>query len=108
MLVVAALLAPPSAAAHKFQPADIQNIKCDDMSLADFTQQIFYRHFAILEIQLHRGRSLDTHLMFFRSLGKSFKPSFNNKCGKFIAVNLCKYGIYICKTTIGDPAFLPV
>ena len=76
--------------------------------LAYLTQQVFYRHFTILEIKLHRGRTLYSHLMFFRSLGKTLKATLQDKGGKFISVHFGKYGIHIRKSTIRDPAFLPV
>ena len=78
------------------------------MTLANFAQHIFYRHFTILEIQLNSRRTFNSHFMFFRALGKSFKSSFNNKRSKLIAIYFRKHGIHICKAAIGDPAFLSV
>ena len=78
------------------------------MSLADFSQHIFHRHLAILEIELNGRGSLNAHLVFFRTLRKPFKASFYNKRGEFIAVYFCKNGVHIGKTTVGNPAFLPV
>src|SRR5580704_743228 len=39
---------------------------------------------------------------------KAFKISLNYKCRKFLTVNFCKDSIYIRKSAIGYPAFLPV
>src|ERR1700737_1137055 len=78
------------------------------MPLAYLAQYIFHRHLTILEIQLYGGGAFVPPLMFFRPLAKSFKAALNNKGREFIAINLGKYGIYVCKTAIGDPTFLPV
>ena len=78
------------------------------MSLTDSAEQVIYGHFTILEIQLHGRRSFNTHFMFFRTLGKSFKPTFNNKRGEFVSINLGKYGVYVSETTICYPAFLAI
>ncbi len=78
------------------------------MSAANFSQQVFYRHFTILEIQLNCTTSFDTHFMLFRSLCKSFHTTLYNKSGKLIAIYFCKHNVDICKTTICDPAFLSI
>src|SRR5258708_18125453 len=78
------------------------------MTFPNFPQEVVHRDLTILEIELHGRRSFDPHLMFFRALGKSFEPSFYDERGEFIAVYLRENGIDICKSPVGDPAFLPV
>ena len=78
------------------------------MSLADLSQHILYRHFRILEIKLHRRRAFNAHFMLLWSLGKAFRATVNYKRSEFIPVHFGKYRIYICKATVGDPAFLSV
>ena len=78
------------------------------MSFADLTQQVFYRHLAILKIQLNSRRALDTHFVLFGALGKTFETSFHDKCGELVSVDLGEYGIDIRKAAVGDPAFLAI
>ena len=88
--------------------ANVEDIESNFMSFANFTQYIYYRNLTILEIELHSRRPFDTHFVFFRSLGESFKSTFYNETREFISINLCEDGIDVCETTVSDPAFLSV
>src|SRR6185295_412876 len=79
----------------KFQAAYIENIEGDNMALPDFSQNIFNRHFTILEIELNGGRTLDAHLVFLRAAGEPLKIFFNNERCKFFSIYFGKNSKYI-------------
>ena len=47
------------------EAADVQNVEGHDVAAADFMQQIFLGHLAILEKDRRRGAAVQAHLFFF-------------------------------------------
>src|SRR5690349_13749756 len=77
------------------KPADIQNVERHDVSAADFVQQVFFRHLAILEEDRNGGTAAQAHFLFFGPHGKSGKPALDDKRRKFLAVDFGKNGVYV-------------
>src|SRR6185369_5632722 len=94
-----------TANAHgaKLEASDVQNVEGDDVSLADFAKQIFCGNLTVCEDERARGRSSDTHLVFFGADREARKSFFNQKCGELFAVDFREDGEKVGKAGIGDP-----
>ena len=92
----------------KFETANIQCIKRDKVSFANFTEYIFCGNFYVFKKYLACGGSFNTHFIFFRPEGKSFHVALHNESGEFFAGNFGKNDKYIRKTCVGYPHFLSV
>src|SRR5208337_4189241 len=66
----------------QLQASDIENVECDDVAAADFTQQVFHGHGHVIEIDRCGGTAGDTHLVFFGSAGYAGKLSLDQTRGK--------------------------
>src|SRR4030095_620585 len=91
----------------KFKATDVEDVESDLVALADFTEQVFNWRANIRENQRGSARSLDAHLVFFRTRGQS-RLSLNNKRAELVAINLGKHDKDVGETTVGDPHLLPV
>ena len=101
-------LRPTQSSCTKFQATDIQNVERDLVAFSDLTQYILHRYFTVLEIQLHRGRSLDAHFLLFGTLREAFHPALQNESRELGSIDLGKHGIDLRKSAVGDPTFLSV
>ena len=81
----------------KFEASDIEDIEGDFVPLADFAQNVFYRHLAVIEDDLSGRGALDTHLLFFIANNEPVKGFLDQKGGEFLFIDLGKNGVNVSK-----------
>ena len=99
-----------AAHAHgaQLEAADVQNVEGDDVALADFAEQVFHRHLAIVQNQRAGGRAANAHLVLFGADGESGKVPLDQKCGELFAVDLGEDGEQVGEAGVGDPHLFAV
>ncbi len=91
----------------EFKPAQVQNVKCNDVAAAHFAQQIFNWHLYVIEVNRAGRTSLNAHLLFFRSRFYSLERFFHQKSSQLV-VHLGEHSEQIRRAAIGNPHLLPV
>src|SRR5581483_6782556 len=99
-----------AAHAHRtqFETAHIKNVEGDHVPLADVAEHVFDRHFAIIEDDGAGGRPTDAHLVLFAANREAGEVSFDQKRGKFLAVDFGEDGEQVSKPRVGDPHLLAI
>ncbi len=90
------------------ESADIQNIEGDDVAAADFMQQIFLGHQAILKKDRRGGAAVQTHLFFFGAGREAGVAALDDEAGEFFAVDFGEDDVDVGKAAVGDPHLLAV
>ena len=85
----------------EFETADVEGVEGDLVAFADLAQQIFQRRFRIREHQRCCARTLDAHLVLFRSWRQSFL-SLDDEGGEFVAINFREHDKDVGKAAVGD------
>ncbi len=85
-----------------------KNVEGDGRALADFAEQVFDRHFAVVEDDGAGGRTANTHLVLFGADGESGEGSLDQKRRKFLAIDFRKDREQVGETGVGDPHFFAV
>src|SRR5207245_10014339 len=98
----------PRAGGAERKPADIEDVEGDDMSAADFVQQVFAGHLAILEEDRDARTAAQAHFLFLGPDRKSRKAALDDKGGKFFAVHFREDREYSRESAVGDPHVLAV
>src|SRR5207302_4300751 len=83
--------------------ADVENVEGNDVTTADFVQQVFARHVAILEEDRRGGTAAQAHFLFLRADGKSGEAALDNKGGELFAIDFCGNGENVSESAVGDP-----
>ena len=97
------------AASPGFNAAAIEDIERDLEALLALSQQVFSRHRAIVEVQLHRRGAFDAHLLLLRAGGEARVAPLHDKSRKVLVLfDFGKDDEHIGKTAIGNPDFLAV
>ena len=78
------------------------------MAFADFAQQIFFGHTAVIQDDRRRRRSADAHLLFFRARLEAWKSALHDERAELFAINLGKDNDDVGKAAVGDPHFLAI
>ena len=101
---------PASAHAHcaQLEAADVQDVEGDQMTLADFAQQIFNGHFAVVQNDWASGGAANAHLVLFRAHRESGKILLYQEGGEFLAIDLREYGEQVGESGVGDPHLLAI
>ena len=92
----------------EFQPADVQDIKRDDVPAPNFAKQVFDRNPDVVKIHRRGRTALDAHFVFFGAAGHAGKAALHQERRELLAAYFSEYGKEVCRASVGDPHLLSV
>src|SRR5262249_37735443 len=91
------------AACPQLVAADVEDIECDDVSLANFTQNVLHRNLAVIQDQRTGRGPSDPQLLLLRTYREPGERSFYDERCELLAVDFREYDKNIGERGICDP-----